>query len=137
MNSIENDQASPGTLYRLLDDWKELTPAETASIRSSDWPGLEKLHARKLQLQSLIEASESKFFESENVPAERKSSAKKHLRELAAELLALEEKNRKSLADLMAQADTQLKTSNKAIRSLRHVQQAYGAADRSFWQAYS
>ena len=137
MNSFGSNDSSSDVLFGLLEDWRALTLAETTSIDSCDWDGLAELHSKKLELQSLIEQAETKFFNNENITPERKSTEKKRLREFAAELLGLEEKNRATLAEGMALADSQLKVSNKSIRSLRNVQQAYGGADRSFWQAYS
>jgi hypothetical protein len=137
MNSNQTNEPSAEQLHRLLEDWRALTFAETVSIRASDWNGLEELHAKKLVLQQLIEDSEAKFSHNENIPLEKRSAVKQQLRQVASQLLALEEKNRTALSEQMAQADTQLKLSNKAISSLRHVQQAYGVSDRSFWQAYS
>lgn len=137
MQSSSSSGSATEILNRLLGEWRTLTLAETTAIHSSDWEGLEKLHGRKLALQRLIEDSETKFLNDQSVSVEKRSSEKQRLRQLAAELLTLEEKNRVILAEQMSHADKQLKLSNKAIRSLRHVQQAYGAADRSFWQAYS
>jgi hypothetical protein len=137
MNSIETSDSSAENLHRLLEDWRALTLAETASIKVGDWNGLEELHAKKLVLQQLIEESEARFSSNESISLEKRSAVKQQLRQVASQLLSLEEKNRTALSEQMAQADTQLKLSNKAISSLRHVQQAYGVSDRSFWQAYS
>ena len=137
MHSTQTNDSSAEGLHRLLEDWRALTLAEAASIKVGDWNGLEELHAKKLVLQHLIEDSQARFSSNESISLEKRAAVKQQLKQIASQLLALEEKNRTTLSEQMAQADTQLKISNKAISSLRHVQQAYGVSDRSFWQAYS
>jgi hypothetical protein len=124
-------------LYDLLEGWKNLTLAETASIHSDDWRGLENLRAKKNGLQHLIAEHEAHLFHTDNLLSEKHAVQKKRFRQLAEELSNMEAKNCELITQKMALADRQLKLSDKTIRSLRHIQQAYGTNSRSFWQAYS
>ena len=124
-------------LAKVLTEWKDLTLAENEKIVASDWQGLEDLQLRKADLQRLIEKLEVAFSQCQGLSDEKKASARRRLKQIASELLALERKNEAILSERLAEADRQLKNSSKTIQSLRHVQKAYGNSRLSFWQAYS
>jgi hypothetical protein len=123
-------------LLHLLEEWKAITAAEHQAILIDDWPELEALQARKTLFQDLISKAEENVFTDQLRP-ETKLQIKAQLRAFAEQLLSLEAKNREILAEKLAVVDNALKEMDKKTRSLRHVHKAYGAADRSFWQAYS
>ncbi|MEK9136985.1 MAG: hypothetical protein AAB393_07675 [Bacteroidota bacterium] len=138
MQPTNDSQSASETLSRLLDEWKKLTEAEKESIALEDWEGLENLQSKKVVFQRLIEDAEHSLFEGEaSSCAESKEAAKRHFKRFTEELLQLEEANREFLAQKLATADAQRQRFDKTIRSLRHVQQAYGVGSRSFWHAYS
>lgn len=124
-------------LHALLAQWKKLTLAENELIRANDWSALEQLQSKKASLQQSIEKLEEQFSQSPLIPEERKRQERKHLKQVATELLALERNNEAILSERIAEADRELKSSNKTIQSLRHVQKAYGSGKSFFWQAYS
>lgn len=124
-------------LHTLLAQWKKLTLAENELIQSNDWNALEQLQSKKAFLQQSIEKIEEEFSQSALIPEERKVQERKRLKQLATELLLLEKKNEAILSERIAEADRELKNSNKTIQSLRHVQKAYGTGKSFFWQAYS
>ncbi len=137
MDLAGGDDAILRDLYSFLADWKNITLSEFEKIKTSDWRSLEHLQSKKALLQKSIEELEGAFVTSQTISEEKKITERKRLKQIAAELLALEKKNETMLAELISEADKQLKHSNKTIQGLRHVQQAYGSGKRSFWQAYS
>ncbi|MBI2949667.1 MAG: hypothetical protein HYY23_18690 [Verrucomicrobia bacterium] len=124
-------------MHTLLAQWKKLTLTENELIQSNDWNALEQLQSKKSLLQQSIEKLEEEFSQSALIPEERKVQERKRLKQLATELLLLEKKNEAILSERIAEADRELKNSNKTIQSLRHVQKAYGTGKSFFWQAYS
>jgi hypothetical protein len=124
-------------LFRLLEDWRAFTLAETNLITCSDWPGLEELQSKKANLQAVIEQAETAWLTLPNVSEAEKSQVKVNLRKIASELVALETHNRELLSEHLAHTDSELKNSSKTISSLRNLQNAYGRSGQSFWQAYS
>lgn len=141
---MSSSQTSPQTaelallaLEQLLSEWKSLTEEERRSIDSDDWSGLEDLQEKKSLFQRLIQDAENCLFCGEMLSSERKALEKERLRRWIEELVKMESDNAELLARKLLSADRQLKHSEKTIRSLRHVQQAYGVGMRSFWHAYS
>ena len=134
MKLRDRSEVSIRALSQLLEQWRRLTLAETNAITTSGWEALKTLQEEKLLLQPLIERVESMLFPAASEP---ESEEKKRLREDVQDLLRLEQDNRKLLANFIADADAQLKRSNKIIQSLRFVQRAYGDRSRSFWHSYS
>ena len=137
MHSSRDDVEPLDALHGMLDEWRKLTQAEYDRIQASDWNELEQIQKRKVQLQRSIEKAEKAFSENKTLSAEQKANERKRLTHIAAELLLLEKKNEVVLSERIADADHQLKSSNKTIQGLRHLQKAYGAGRASFWQAYS
>ena len=137
MHASRDDAEPVHALHGLLAEWKKLTQSEFDHIQASDWNELEQVQKKKIQLQRSIEKMEKAFSESKTLPAEQKAKERKRLTHIAAELLVLEKKNEVVLSERIADADRQLKSSNKTIQGLRHLQKAYGAGRASFWQAYS
>lgn len=141
---MSSSQTSPQTaeqallaLEQLLREWKSLTVEERRLIDSDDWNSLEDLHDKKALFQRLIQEAENSLFRGDMLSSERKAFEKTRLRRWIEELLRMESDNGELLAQKLSRADSQLKVSEKTIRSLRHVQQAYGVGMRSFWHAYS
>lgn len=137
MDSLQEADVPLPELHRLLEEWKKLTHSEYELIKSGDWSTLEQLQSKKVLLQQSIEKHEKAFLESRTISEERKAEERKRLKQVATELLHLEKKNESLLSERIAEADRQLKHSNKTIQGLRHVQKAYGSSRSSFWQAYS
>lgn len=135
MRSAEEEALAE--LLELLEEWRALTHSESEAITGSDWELLQKIQTKKGFLQEQIASSERKLFQRDSRSEQRNSTEKARLKEVTAQLLKMEEENRRSLASLMEQADQQLKASDKTVRSLRGVQSAYGTQHPSFWQAYS
>ena len=124
-------------LEELLKEWKSITESERRSLDSDDWSSLEDLQERKGHFQRLISDAEGCLFSGEMLSSDRKAIEKERLRRWIEELVRMESDNGELLARKLSFADSQLKHSEKAIRSLRHIQQAYGVGRRSFWHAYS
>lgn len=120
---------------QLLQQWKELTLAESSSIRSGDWDALQEIQERKKRLQPLIEKEE--VYLERHLPPQSLAASRKRLRQFSDQLMELEEANRAILGREIASTDAQLKATTKSIHRLRYVQKAYGQADQSFWQSYS
>jgi len=130
---LRNDDSRE--LIQLLDQWKALTEAEHEAILSEDWVRMEQVQSQKAASQKSIEASHAKLLQ--RVPRSQRTAIEDELGLVARELLNLESRNRDLLSEKLAETNAELKQLNKTTQSIRHVQRAYGTADRSFWQAYS
>ena len=137
MHTPRDDAEPLHALHGLLAEWRKLTLAEHDYIQASHWDELEQVQKRKVQLQRSIEKMEKAFSENKTLPADQKAKERNRLTHIATELLLLEKKNEVVVSERIADADRQLKSSNKTIQGLRHLQKAYGAGRASFWQAYS
>jgi hypothetical protein len=134
----ESNQAdSSAELFRLLEEWRTLTTAEAKAIELEDWDILHELQDVKNKLQASIVASETAFFQNPALPDATKETERNRLKLTTAELMLLEQQNQIVLTRRIAETDLELKESNKAISSLKFIQQAYGKSGSSFWQAYS
>src|ERR1041384_1534228 len=89
-------------IRELLDRWKDLTLDEEQAILSSNWTGLSRFQASKRDLQSQIEQTELRLLGPGQTNG--RSAEKLALRQITAELLSMEERNRVLLADKIAEA---------------------------------
>ncbi len=137
IHAADDQDSALRRIEDLLEEWRILTEAESAAINSENWSELEILHEKKAAGQVLIEKAEFALVQDETLSVSAREDVKKRFRSRIESLIQLEGNNRDLLARKMAQAEVQLKVSDRTMRSLRHVQQAYGVGSRSFWHSYS
>jgi hypothetical protein len=117
------------SILHYLQEWGSLTEAESQCIQAENWEGLSGIHQEKKAIQQAIQRHDRENPSHKPEPPE--------IKDFASRLCLLEEQNRKALEVIMDSVESRLKTSDRTIRSLRNVQQAYGASSSSFWQSYS
>jgi len=137
MPNIEADDASLRRLFNLLEEWKSLTVQEARSIAARDWNNQEKLQLRKRQLQPQIKEARLLSFRPGASSAAQLGTRQRRLDAVIDELIALEEKNRKSIAERLGETQAKLRAADRNIRNLNHVRGAYGAKGPGYWQSYS
>jgi hypothetical protein len=120
-------------IARLLEEWRTLTQAEGAAIRSATWAKLREIQARKVDLQKSLAFAEANWL-AENPAA---VSSKPFQLEIG-RLISLESRNAELLAAQLRRARLDQERLEQAGRNLRKVRSSYtlGRASTA-WQCYS
>jgi hypothetical protein len=118
------------TLLALCEEWRTLSEAEGDAIQASDWARVQKCQKDKHELQEQIRRASSQILEQGRPSLDQ-------FRAIAKKLLALEVKNRQSLALQQEKARRYQRELQQAERNLRQVHRAYAPGNRSLWHSYS
>ena len=120
----------------LLQQWREVTQAESKAIQAADWPGLKTLQNAKDALQrSLIEARE--LWDAQNPAQELAATPDSPFAAEVHRLLALETRNQQLLEarrQMLRERREMLKQARHNVRRLRH---SYAGDPEPKWHSYS
>lgn len=111
-------------MAELLDQWLQLTRAETGAIENGTWASLRETQAAKVSLQKRLSEAREKW-RAEN-PGKLVAGPVKHpFYTVIGRLLSLETRNAALLAGKLRQAHAKRESLKDAARNLRKVQQSY------------
>jgi hypothetical protein len=111
-------------MAELLDQWLQLTRAETGAIENGTWPSLRGTQAAKVSLQKRLSEAREKW-RVEN-PGKLVTGPVKHpFYAVIGRLLSLETRNAALLAGKLRQAHARRESLKEAAGNLRKVQQSY------------
>jgi hypothetical protein len=111
-------------IAELLDQWLQLTRAETGAIENGTWPSLREIQTAKVSLQKRLGEAREKW-QAEN-PGKLVAGPVKHpFYAVIGRLLSLETRNAALLAGKLRRAHTKRESLKEAARNLRKVQQSY------------
>jgi hypothetical protein len=123
-------------LSELCEQWRTLGNAEGASIESADWEAVARSQEGKRGLQVRMTAAIEAIQQQAAREGIRPEEIKRSLRQLAAELIALEEENRARLLARRQATVRQLDASHRASRNLRQMHKAYTSSEEPLWESY-
>ncbi len=109
-------------LHRLYLEWRELTGAESAAIRSERWSVVTELQQRKTDLQDRLS---------------RRQPAGPELAGLIRELLVAEAENARLMEVKLETGRQQRDELDRSGSNLRRLRGSYGQARATTWQSYS
>ncbi len=114
-------------IAELLEQWLQLTRAESAAIQSAAWPAVSRIQGQKAALQkSLKEAGTSS------------RPALDLLRAKAGRIVSLLTRNSEALAVQMRRAQDRQKVLDEVKRNLQRIQQSYARQHPpTAWHSYS
>jgi hypothetical protein len=124
-------------LMDLLAEWRRITELEGQSIRRDDWNQVAQQQRRKAQLQDPITRALNQVRAGSPDSQARPEPGESPFQSVAAELMAMESRNRELLRDKRRRKRAELDQMNLAARNLHGVRRAYGAPSASLWQSYS
>jgi hypothetical protein len=121
-------------IAHLLEEWRTLTQAEGVAIRSAEWPKVQEIQSRKVELQKSLNAAEANWA-AENPEAK---TAAKPFRAEVGRLISLEARNAELLAAQLRRARMDQEKLEQAGRNLRKIKSSYTRRmSLTAWQCYS
>lgn len=117
----------------LLQQWRRLTEAEGGAIQTAAWAAVKEIQATKAGLQKELSRAMGRWTE-ENPGA---AFSKNPFRAEVDRLISLEERNREWLAAQQQRLQLEKESSDRALRTLRRVQQSYAHEPGTAWNSYS
>src|SRR5262249_55674452 len=124
-------------LFQFYDRWRELTTTEGQAIAATDWARLEQCQAEKRLLQEQIKAASEQRQRELRISDVNAVVVTGRFRSVVDELIALEERNVRALADQRAALEEQQRGLHQAGRTLRRLHAAYAGGPQTAWQSYS
>jgi hypothetical protein len=119
----------------LLQQWRQLTRAESESIQSAAWPKLREIQSRKASLRQPLDEAFRQW--KSGLPASAAAAAENPLRAEVAQLIALEALNAQLLAGRKQQAREKQLHLGRAARNLRNLRRSYAPPPPVAWNSYS
>jgi hypothetical protein len=118
-------------LTGILEQWLQLTKAESAAIQAAGWPALQQLQARKAALrQPLAEAVKRCAAEEGAVPRD--------LRAKVGRIISLLTRNGAALAERLRRVRERQEALDQVERNLHRIRRSYAPPPRrTAWHSYS
>jgi hypothetical protein len=114
----------PENTARLLQQWLQMTRAESRAIQTAAWPKLREIQSGKAALRPALDQAFGQWKSSRpSVPAS--ASAENPFRAQVAQLIALEAHNAQILAGRREKARAQLLPLERAAQNLRNLRRSY------------
>jgi hypothetical protein len=127
---------SSALLWDLYEEWKRLTNAEGAAIKTSDWSEVRRCQTAKKQLQpKIIHLSESA--KAECLTLADQDRMESQIRDYVNQLILLETKNNDILQSRLEHLTHERSEVDRTTARLRKVQKSYGASRDAIWDRYS
>ena len=121
-------------LKSLYEEWRQLSEAEGSAIQSASWSRVLLCQSRKSDLQRQILA----IMQADGAPPLLREDWIEPFRPVIAELIELENRNSRWLADSRAGMEKERGTMERRHRNLKQLRQAYGSsASAPRWNSYS
>ena len=114
----------PEHIARLLQQWLQMTRAESQAIQAAAWPQLLDLQSRKASLRQPLDQAFSQF-KSGRPALPASTPAQTSFRAQLARLIALEAHNAQLLADKKQRACAQQLHLERAAQNLRNLRRSY------------
>ncbi len=128
---------SRNELMALYQEWRDLSEAEGQAIRSAIWSDVDECQNAKGRLQSRI-LSATELLQADLVArGENPQCYDAEFRNVVAELILLEERNSKWLAEVKEAKLAQRQELNRSSQNLRQVRRAYTRNRQPAWNSYS
>jgi hypothetical protein len=124
-------------LFQFYERWRELTTSEGQAIAATDWARLEQCQAEKRLLQDQIKAAADQRQRELRISGANAVVVLGRFRGVVDELIALEERNARALANQRAALGEQQRELHQAGRTLRQLHAAYAGGPQTAWQSYS
>jgi hypothetical protein len=123
-------------MARLLQQWLQLTRAESEAIQAAAWPKLQELHSHKASLRQPLDQALAKWKtqESSAFPA---AVSDHPFRAEVSRLIALESHNAQLLAARRQKAREQQLLLERAAHNLRKVRRSYAPPPAVVWNSWS
>ncbi|MGD1085889.1 MAG: hypothetical protein ABSA47_14225 [Verrucomicrobiota bacterium] len=122
-------------MARLLQQWHQMTRAESRAIQAAAWPRLRAIQSDKARLrQPLSEAM--KQWKAQESSAPRGVLSGKPIRAAVSRLIALEERNAQLVAARRQKARDQRLHLERAARNLLRVKKSYAPAAPVAWSSW-
>ncbi|MDX1951815.1 MAG: hypothetical protein SFY81_06500 [Verrucomicrobiota bacterium] len=129
--------STPADIFKLYEEWRTLTEAETSAIMASNWAQVKQCQAAKQRLQEVIvRTTEEANLQWKHAGADLKQVEHK-LRCVINELICMEMKNAEFLESRKAEVQNELASLDQSRRNLDKIQQSYSSAPRPMWQSFS
>jgi len=123
-------------LSELCEQWRLLGQGEGAGIARADWDEVARYQEGKRDLQVRMTAAIDAIKQQAALEGVRDEEIRRRLRQLAAELIALEEENRERLQAQHQATVHQIDASHRASRNLRQMHTAYTSSKEPLWESY-
>jgi hypothetical protein len=123
-------------IANLLEQWLQLTQAETCAIQAESWPSLKEIQTSKSRLQGRLTQAKEQW-EAENPGKVLTGPGNHPFYTDIGRLLSMETRNGELLAIKLRRAHVQRESLNEAARNLRNVQQTYASKSEGAWNRYS
>lgn len=124
-------------LFSLYEQWRRLSLAEGDAIQRGDWSEVRRCQNAKQTLQErIVLATDALKVEQVGLhtnPEETESA----IRTVVSRLMELEGQNSRQLAEQRSRGEAEQANTERATKSLRQVNRAYGQPHASGWQNYS
>jgi hypothetical protein len=137
MSDSSHLQRLRDALRAYYEQWRTLTETEGEAIVAGRWPQVEQLQKTKSQLQVQIEDAHRDLRSACNPSGAETRQIEMEFRPVVEHLLALEERNSRSLDAHKQRMTMQGKELRTAALTLRQVRQTYAPTRQALWQSYS
>jgi hypothetical protein len=111
-------------MAKLLQQWQQMTRAESAAIQAAAWPKLREIQSRKASLRQPLDEAFRQWKAGEPAGAGRAGGGRLFRAEVA-RLIALEAHNAQLLAERRAKAREQQLHLERAAQNLRNLRRCY------------
>jgi hypothetical protein len=119
----------------LLQQWLQMTRAESQAIQAAAWPKLREIQSRKAALRQPLGLAFRQWKSGQ--PSGPGPAAQNPFRAPLARLIALEERNAQFLAGRRENARRQQLRLERAAHNLRNLRRSYGPPPPVAWNSYS
>ena len=134
----ESPRNGGNELPELYQSWRKLTEDEGQAILAGAWPQVQRCQDAKSDLQTRILATSEPTSSKLNLPsAGNPVVGHQPFQHLLREVIQMERRNQKWLAEQQQVAQTQRSELEAANRNLQKLRQSYGPKRRSCWHCYS
>jgi len=122
-------------LARLLQQWQQMTRAESEAIQAAAWPRLQAIQSDKARLQRPLSEA-MRQWKAQESSAPRGALSDKPFRAAVSRLIALEEHNAQLVAARRQKARAQQLHLGRAARNLHRIKKSYAPAAPVAWSSW-
>jgi hypothetical protein len=118
-------------------EWRHWTELEGQAAISADWMRLRECQAAKQDLQPRLSAANDQARRQWTQSGGNRPEAEQAIRQMFAELIALETRNRERLGEHRSQAEAKRTELEQSRCNLRRLHRSYGGRREPAWSSFS